>query len=118
LFWVTEVGLFGLEFEALYPEIPFLRVQSERMLGGDRGTLRALAQHMQLDWNERWVEHTRMRIDQWHHHSDVEVDPLLIERHPRALATAERLGYRGAEVDLEALRVRYSTRPSDRSGAA
>ncbi|HYZ28849.1 MAG TPA: hypothetical protein VE570_07320 [Thermoleophilaceae bacterium] len=118
LFWVTEVGLFGLEFEALYPEIPFLRVQSERMLAGDRTTLTGLCEHMELGWDERWAERTRTRVDQWHHHTDAEVDPLLIERHPRALATAERLGYRGAEVDLEALRARYSARPSDRSGAA
>jgi hypothetical protein len=118
LFWITEVGMFGLEFEERHPEIPFLRIQSERMLAGDRATLSALAEQMQLDWDERWVEHTSTRVDQWHHRSDVDVDPLLIERHPRALATAERLGYRGAEVDPEALRARYRASPSDRSGAA
>src|SRR3954447_12270529 len=35
LFWITEVGMFGLEFERRFPYVQFLRVQSERLLAGD-----------------------------------------------------------------------------------
>jgi hypothetical protein len=111
LFWITEVGMFGLEFEQRFPRVPFLRVRSEQMLGGERDVLRALAEHMQLDWDERWSERTRTRVDRWNHHTDQDVDPLLIERHPAALETAERLGYSVANVDLDALRARYSGMP-------
>jgi len=107
LFWVTEVGMFGLEFEERFPSVPFLRIKSERMLDGDRETLRALVKHVGLDWDERWVERATERVDRWNHRTDIDVDPLAIERHPAALATAERLGYCGTDVDLEALRDRY-----------
>jgi len=111
LFWVTEVGMFGLEFEERFPEIAFLRIQSERTLGGDRQLLRALVRHMQLAWDERWLDHTHERVARWNHHSDLDVDPLLIERHSAALATAERLGYSGTDVDVAALRERYHGTP-------
>jgi hypothetical protein len=111
LFWITEVGLFGLEFEERFPRVPLLRIQSEQMLGGDRATLEALADYMQLGWDERWVERTGRRVDRWNHRTDQHVDPMLIERHPAALATAERLGYSAADVDLDALRARYSGMP-------
>jgi hypothetical protein len=107
LFWVTEVGMFGLEFEERFPNVPFLRIKSERMLDGDRETLRALVKHVGLDWDERWVERATEQVDRWNHRTDIEIDPLAIERHPAALATAERLGYCGTDVDLEALRDRY-----------
>jgi hypothetical protein len=107
LFWVTEVGLFGLEFEERFPEVPFLRIKCERMLEGHRATLRALVTHIGLGWDERWVERTEERVDQWNHRTDIDLDPLAIERHPAALATAERLGYSGADVNLSALRERY-----------
>lgn len=111
LFWVTEVGMFAIEFEQRFPAIPFVRIQSERMLGGDRQVLGALVGHLQLDWDERWLERTQERVDRWNHRTELEVDPLLIERHPAALATAERLGYAGAEVDVAALRERYHGTP-------
>jgi hypothetical protein len=111
LFWTTEVAIFGLEFEQRFPDIPFLRIQSERMLGGDRATLQALLDHMQLEWDEQWVERTGRRVDRWSHHTDLDVDPLLIERHPAALHTAERLGYAASAVDLDALRARYIGAP-------
>src|SRR3954469_21938322 len=46
LFWITEVGMFGLEFERRFPYVQFLRVQSERLLAGDPATLRAVVAHM------------------------------------------------------------------------
>jgi hypothetical protein len=111
LYWVTEVGMFGLEFEQRFRDMPFLRVKAEDLLGGDRDTLRALVSHMRLDWDERWIELTGRRVDRWHHHTDLDVDPLLIERHPPALETARRLGYSAIDVDLDALRARYSGTP-------
>src|SRR4051812_5445246 len=112
LFWVTEVGMFGLEFEERCPEVPFLRIQSERMLGGDRATLEALVEHMQLGWDERWIELTGRRVDRWNHHTDSDVDPLLIERHPAAVETAARLGYDATAVDTTSLRERYVGTPA------
>src|SRR3954451_2098383 len=112
LFWVTEVGMFGLELEERCPDIPFLRVQAEAMLGGDEMTLRALAAHMSLDWDERWVERTGTRVDRWNHHTDQDVDPLLIERHPAAVETAMRLGYDPTAVDADVLRDRYVGTPA------
>jgi hypothetical protein len=111
LFWVTEVGMFGLEFEERFPSVPFLRLKSERMLDGDRETLSALVEHIGLAWDDRWIERTELRVDRWNHRTDIDVDPLAIERHPAALATAERLGYSGTEVDLPALRERYHGKP-------
>jgi hypothetical protein len=113
LFWVTEVGMFGLEFEQRFAQIPFLRISSERMLAGDPETLRALVDHLRLDWDERWIERTRTRVDRWNHRTEMDVDPLLIERHPAALATAERLGYSGTDVDIEGLRERYNGAPDE-----
>jgi hypothetical protein len=111
LFWVTEVGMFGLEFEQRFEHIPFLRIQAERMLDGDRDTLRALVDHMELGWDERWIERARQRVDRWSHHTNLEVDPLLIERHAAAVTTAERLGYCATDVDVDALRRRYHGTP-------
>lgn len=111
LFWVTEVGLFGLEFERRFAGVPFLRIQSERMLAGDRATLHELVAHMGLRWDERWVDATATRVDRWNHRTHREIDPLLIEHHPAAVATAELLGYAPLDVNLLALRDRYSARP-------
>jgi hypothetical protein len=111
LFWVTEVGMFGLEFERLFPQVPFVRIKSEQMLAGDEPTLRALVAQLDLDWDERWVERTGKRVDRWNHRTHLHVDPLLIERHPAALSTATQLGYAVAAVDLDALRARYRGEP-------
>jgi hypothetical protein len=111
LFWVTEVSMFGLEFEQRCAAVPFLRVKSEAMLGGDRATLRALVAHMGLDWDERWIERAGTPVDRWNHHTDHDVDPLLIERHPAAVHTAQRLGYDAATVDVDAMRTRYVGTP-------
>jgi hypothetical protein len=112
LYWVTEVGMFGLEFEQRCAQVPFLRIHSEAMLGGDRETLRALVDHMSLAWDERWVERTGERVDRWNHHTDQDVDPLLIERHRTAVETAAQLGYDATAVDPEALRNRYVGTPA------
>jgi hypothetical protein len=111
LYWVTEVGMFALEFERLYPAVPLLRVHSERMLSGERATLEALVAHMQLAWDERWIDATRERVDRWNHRTEHDVDPLLIERHPGALETATRLGYDATAIDNCSLRERYVGTP-------
>jgi hypothetical protein len=111
LFWITEVGMFGLEFERRFPGVAFLRIQSEAMLAGDRATLEALIAQMGLDWDERWLERTGTRVDRWHHHTDHDVDPLLIEQHPAAVETAAQLGYDASAVDFGWLRERYVGTP-------
>ena len=111
LFWWTEVALFGLEFAERFPKIPLLRVKSEQMLAGDRTTLGRLVSHMGLPADERWLERTARRVDRWRHRTDRELDPLQVHDHPATLAAAERLGYSISELDLTALRERYSGQP-------
>jgi hypothetical protein len=111
LFWWTEVSLFGLELPERLPDIPFLRVRSEDMLAGDRNTLARLLEFMQLPWDERWIEQTARTVDRWHHHTDRDVDPLLVRDHPATVEAAARLGYDVAELDLAALEARYRGEP-------
>jgi hypothetical protein len=119
LFWWTEVNMFALEFEERLPHIPLLRVKSEEMLAGDPGVLERLVEHMGLPFDERWPERTRRQVDRWHHRTDRDLDPMQIVRHPGTLETARRLGYGMDEIDLDALRARYSGEPdagADRLG--
>jgi hypothetical protein len=111
LFWWTEVHRFGLEFAELSGPIPFLRVRSEEMLAGDRDTLRAIVDFVGLSWDERWLELTGRRVDRWHHHSDDEIDPLLVMEHPLTLEVARELGYRAQDVDVAQLDARYRGEP-------
>jgi hypothetical protein len=111
LFWWTEVSLFGLEFERRYPRIPFLRVKSEDLLAGDRGTLEALLAFLGVPWDERWIGRTERIVDRWHHHTEREVDPLEVRRHPKAVDAARRLGYDAAAIDLAGLEGRYRGAP-------
>lgn len=116
LYWITEVGAFGLEFEERYPQIPFLRIKSENMLGGNALTLAALVDFLRVKPDMRWLERTSRRVDRWHHHTDRELDPLAIRRHAFALATARRLDYSPLAIDPTALRSRYAGAPHE--GAA
>ena len=119
LFWWTEVHLFGLEFQRRYPRIPFLRVKSEDMLAGDPDVLDELAGHMGLPPDERWKDHVTRRVDRWNHRTDRDFDPFELRDHPATIDLARRLGYCEDDVDVEALRARYSGRPhagADRVG--
>ena len=107
LFWWTEVNLFGLEFPERYPAIPFTRVASERLLGGDRSQLEGLLEFAGLPWDDAWPAHTDRVVDRWHHHTERDFDPMLVLEHPVTVDTARRLGYRAEEVDADALRARY-----------
>lgn len=111
LFWVTEVAASGIEFEARFPSIRFIRVTSERMLAADRMTLERVVAQLGLDWDERWIERTGKQVDRWHHRTRLQVDPSEILSHPFALATARRLGYDPAALDVAALRARYHGQP-------
>lgn len=64
-----------------------------------------------LDWNERWRARIHQRVDRWHHHTDEEVDPRLIARHPMTVDVGRRLGYDPLALDLGALRARYRGKP-------
>jgi hypothetical protein len=107
LFWWTEVQMLGLEFPARRPDIPVVRVQSERLLAGDRTELGKILELMELDWDERWVARSAQLIDRWHHQTDRAFDPYLISRHEPTLRTARRLGYEPMEIDRARLDRRY-----------
>jgi hypothetical protein len=113
LFWWTEVHYFGLEFadRVGVDGIPFLRIASEEVLSGERAPLQRLLAFMGLPWDERWIERTNRVIDRWHHHSDEDVDPLAINRHPLAIDVAARLGYDVSALDIDALMARYRGHP-------
>ena len=111
LFWWTEVNLFGLEFPERAPGIPFLRLKSEDLLGGQGDALRSLVAFMGLPWDARWLEGTKRVVDRWHHHTGDDVDPLTVLEHERTVDTARRLGYDIADLDLAALEARYRGDP-------
>lgn len=119
LFWWTEVHLLGLEFPIRRPEIPSVRVQSERLLAGDRTELRTMLELMELDWDERWVARAGRLIDRWHHQTDRAFDPDRISQHDQTLHTARRLGYEPLDIDRAALDRRYKlTYRSEERGPA
>ena len=107
LFWWTEVHMLGLEFPTRRPEIPMVRVQSERLLAGDRTELSKMLELMELDWDERWVARAGQLIDRWHHQTDRAFDPYRISRHEQTLRTARQLGYEPLDIDRAALDRRY-----------
>ena len=111
LFWWTEVNQFGLEFPERYGEIPFLRVKSEELLGGDRSALEDLVEFMGLAWDDAWLARTDRVVDKWHHRTDRDVDPFQIHRHTTTMETARHLGYDLDDVDLGALEARYRGEP-------
>jgi tetratricopeptide (TPR) repeat protein len=99
--------MLGLEFPTRMPEIPFVRVQSERLLAGDRTELSKMLELMELDWDERWVERAGQLIDRWHHQTDRAFDPNRISRHEQTLRTARQLGYEPLDIDRAGLDRRY-----------
>jgi hypothetical protein len=111
LFWWTEVSLFGLEFPERAAHVPFARVRSEDLLGGDRGTLERLLAFMDLPWDERWTARTDALVDRWHHRTDSDVDPLAVLRHPATVEAAARVGYDAGDIDVSALEQRYRGEP-------
>ena len=111
LFWWTEVNLLGLELPERLERIPSLRVASERILGGERAALEPLLEFMALDWNEHWLALAGRTVDRWHHHTDLDVDPAAIRRHPMTVETAHALGYELDDVDTDGLRARYQGEP-------
>ncbi len=113
LFWWTEVHAYGLELPRRLEGVPFLRVQSESILGGDRRELERLLAFMELPWDERWVEHTGRVVDRWHHHTDETVEPIEVLQHSMTVEVAGQLAYDVARLDVAALQARYRGRPDD-----
>jgi hypothetical protein len=111
LFWWTEVHQFGLELSRRIDGVPLLRVQSEKLLAGDRSELERLLSFMDLTWHDGWLEHAGRLVDRWHHHTDEAVDPLVIRRHRWTLEVAHQLGYDGEALDVSALEARYLGAP-------
>jgi hypothetical protein len=99
------------EFPERLPNVPFLRIKSEDLLGGDRDTLASLLDFMELPWDDGWIDATERTVDRWHHHTDQDVDPLKVHEHPRTVDTAARLGYDVSDLDLGALEARYRGEP-------
>jgi hypothetical protein len=113
LFWWTEVHLFGLELPLRLRavRVPFMRVRAERLLAGERVELERLLEFMGLPWRAGWLEHAERMVDRWHHHTDQDVDPLQVHRHPRTVQVARQLGYDLDELDLAGLQARYRGEP-------
>lgn len=113
LFWWTEVHRYGLELPERLGTVPSIRVHSESLLGGDRFELERLLAFMDLTWDGGWLEHAGHVVDRWHHHTDVDVDPMQALEHEMTVEVAGRLGYDIARVDRAALEARYRGRPED-----
>ena len=99
LFWWTEVHLFADELRRLYPDVPYLRVRSESLLGGDDSELRGLIDFIGLPWNDALAAESRARIDRWNHQTDIDFEWRRIHEHPRALEVSAALGYDLDQVD-------------------
>jgi hypothetical protein len=111
LFWWTEVHLFALELRGRLEHVPFLKVQAEKLLSGERAELERLLAFMGLHWRSGWVAHAERTVDRWHHHTDQHVDPLLARRHRRTVEVASALGYDLDSLDVSALEDRYRGAP-------
>ncbi len=107
LFWWTEVNLLGLELPQRLPDTQLLRIRAESMLAGDEQTLRSLLSFLELPWDSRWLDHAGRTVDRWHHHTDRELDPLRVHRHPRTVGVARALGYDLAALNVAELLARY-----------
>jgi hypothetical protein len=107
LFFWTELNLYGLEFPSRFPSVPFLRLKSEDLLAGDRGSLEQLLTFLDLPWRDGWIEHARRPIDNWHFHAPFDVEPGLVRRHPATVRVADEFGYDLDHLDSDALRARY-----------
>jgi hypothetical protein len=81
------------------------------MLAGEAGALRGLLEFIGLNWDRRWLQRTGTTVDRWHHHTDRDVDPLRIHRHPATVRAARDLGYALDGLDLAGLEARYRGRP-------
>jgi hypothetical protein len=107
LFFWTELGLYGLEFPERFPNIPFLRLKSEDLLAGDRDALEELLRFLDLTWSDGWLKHAGHSIDNWHFHTDEEMAPNEVLRHPATLQVADEFGYALDRLNGDALRARY-----------
>lgn len=110
LFWWTEVNMYGLEFPGRIDWIPFLRIPAEKMLAGDRDTLERLVAFAGLPWREEWLERAGW-TGRWPQHTDLDVNPLEVHRHPGTVDVARQLGYDLAELNVGALLARYRGEP-------
>jgi hypothetical protein len=106
LFWWTEVHLFGLELPGRIGAIPYLRVQAEDLLSGDRETIERLLAFIGLPWTDGWIAHARRVEDRWLQHRGA-VDPLEVHRHPTTCELATQLGYDVGRLNLGALEAHY-----------
>jgi hypothetical protein len=107
LFWWTEVHLYGLELPERLTAIPFLRAGAETLLAGERSELERLLGFIGVEWRDAWLAHAERVVDRWRHHTDLDVDPLAVLRHPDTVRAAAQLGYDAGQVDLDALEARY-----------
>lgn len=111
LFWWTEVSLFGLEVPRRLSGIPFLRISSEDLLAGRKGTIERLLGFIGLGRDPRWRARTSQVVDRWHHQAEELADPRLVRRHRLTCWAAAQLGYDAGDLDLSSLHARYQGRP-------
>jgi hypothetical protein len=112
LFFWTELNLYGLEFPKRLPNVPFLRLKSEDLLAGDRESVEQMLRFLDLPWSDGWLEHAGHSVDKWHFHTDEEVDPGRVLRHPATVQVADEFGYDLTQFNEDALQARYSGEPS------
>ncbi|MGH7562124.1 MAG: hypothetical protein ACRENB_14020 [Gemmatimonadales bacterium] len=107
LFQWIELNEYALELRRTYPDVPFLHVRMEDLVG-NAGRLRELGEFLGLPPAPPADEtDLRKRVDEFQHRMDRIVDPRRIHDHPAALRLAAEFGYDVDDVDLRAVRRRY-----------
>ena len=86
LFWWTEVNMFGLELPGRFDGIPFLRINAERIVGGDRPPSPSCSSSSACR-GRAWLGLAEP-ADRWLHPTDHEVNPLEVHRHPTTVEVA------------------------------
>ena len=61
-----------------------------------------------MPWTDGWLEHVGKSVDKWHFHTDEEVEPARVFRHQATLEVAREFGYDFDQLDMDALRARYT----------
>lgn len=106
LFWWTEINLYALELQELYPDIPFFFLRYEDLFGADGEAMKALVAFMGLGYVPTLEAHKAKTVDKFQFKS-YPVDWTLIFKYPKTVALAERFGYDLGEFPTQKITARY-----------